>query len=99
MLFLGGTIFFFVGPEAIFGNDCTHGSKTTFIDDLYSTSQEAYGTFCQGGCGCAVDNASDLYSELKNSKQSLNLSGTAIKYADCPNITASVEYIEAMSAM
>lgn len=34
--FLGGTIFFFVGPESIFGTDCTHGSKTTLVDDLYN---------------------------------------------------------------
>lgn len=39
VIFLAGTIFFFIGPDAIFGNDCTSGSKTTLINDLYSTSQ------------------------------------------------------------
>jgi len=38
VVFLAGTIFFFVGPEAIFGTDCTSGSKTTLINDLYKTS-------------------------------------------------------------
>ena len=28
LAFIGGTIFFFVGPEAIFGTDCKQGSKT-----------------------------------------------------------------------
>lgn len=37
--FLAGTIFFFVGPETIFGTDCTQGSKTTLVNDLYATSQ------------------------------------------------------------
>jgi len=46
VVFLAGTIFFFVGPEAIFGTDCTSGSKTTLINELYSTSQDAYSTFC-----------------------------------------------------
>jgi hypothetical protein len=39
VLFLGATIFFFVGPEVIFGTDCSKGAKTTFIDSLYNTSQ------------------------------------------------------------
>lgn len=38
VVFLAGTIFFFVGPEAIFGTDCTSGSKTTLINELYATS-------------------------------------------------------------
>lgn len=38
IIFFAGTIFFFVGPESIFGNDCTQGSKTSLIQDLYSTS-------------------------------------------------------------
>jgi hypothetical protein len=38
IVFLAGTIFFFIGPENIFGNDCTQGSKTSLIQDLYSTS-------------------------------------------------------------
>lgn len=38
LLFLGGGIFFFLGPEAIFGTDCTNGSKTTLISDLYNFS-------------------------------------------------------------
>jgi hypothetical protein len=37
-LFLGATIFFFVGPQAIFGLDCKSGSKTTLINDLYNFS-------------------------------------------------------------
>ena len=28
LLFLSGGIFFFIGPEAIFGTDCESGSKT-----------------------------------------------------------------------
>lgn len=36
LIFLGGTIFLFVGPEMIFGTDCTHGAKTNLIRDLYN---------------------------------------------------------------
>lgn len=39
VIFLGATIFFFVGPEAIFGTDCTNGSKTDLVQNLYATSQ------------------------------------------------------------
>lgn len=31
-LFISATIFFFVGPETIFKNDCTQGAKTTLVD-------------------------------------------------------------------
>lgn len=38
-IFLGGTIFFFVGPHAIFGTDCTNGSKTDIVKELYNLDQ------------------------------------------------------------
>lgn len=97
ILFLTATVLFFVGPELIFGADCTKGARTFFIDDLYNTSQQAYATFCRSNCGCAVENTSDLYRQLKSS--GLNTSGTAIKYMDCANVTASVEFTETLAAL
>jgi hypothetical protein len=38
VIFLASTIFFYVGPQAIFGNNCQSGSKTTLINDLYNFS-------------------------------------------------------------
>ena len=31
LIFVGGTIFFMVGPEAIFGTNCQQGSKSDLI--------------------------------------------------------------------
>lgn len=61
IIFLAATIFFFVGPETIFGTDCTNGSKTDLVKSLYQTSDEAYQKFCRPGCGCALDPKSELY--------------------------------------
>lgn len=46
LAFGGATIFFFVGPEAIFGSDCTHGSKTSLIEELYELNNVAKDEFC-----------------------------------------------------
>ena len=46
LAFAGATIFFFVGPEAIFGSDCTHGSKTSLIEELYELNNVAKDEFC-----------------------------------------------------
>ena len=32
--FLAGSIFFFVGPQTIFGKDCHKGTQSTLIEDL-----------------------------------------------------------------
>ena len=42
VLFLVATVFFFVGPQIIFGDDCRTGAKTSLIDSLYNTSQAVY---------------------------------------------------------
>ena len=54
LLFLGSAIFFFVGPQTIFGADCTKGSKTALVDELYETSTEAYNIFCTKDCPCSL---------------------------------------------
>jgi hypothetical protein len=65
VVFLSGTIFFFIGPENIFGNDCTQGSKTSLIQDLYLTSTEAYDLFCHDRCPCKItDKNSALYANV-----------------------------------
>jgi hypothetical protein len=51
---MAATIFFFVAPDSILGNNCRNGAKTTIIDDAYNTSQIAYGSFCKD-CGCNVN--------------------------------------------
>jgi hypothetical protein len=67
IFFLAATIFFFVGPQTIFGTDCKNGSKTTLVKELFDTSNEAYGNFCQDGCPCKInDKSSDLYLNLTN---------------------------------
>jgi hypothetical protein len=30
--FIGGTVFFFVGPQTIFGTSCMHGGQTMLVD-------------------------------------------------------------------
>ena len=39
ILFVGGTIFFFVGPQTIFGADCTKGTQSTLVEDLYAVTK------------------------------------------------------------
>lgn len=46
VLFTAGTIFFFIGPQTIFGTDCTRGSKTTLVDELYNLTNVAKNNFC-----------------------------------------------------
>ena len=55
LIFLAGAIFFFVGPEAIFGTDCQHGSKTELVAELYKLNVEADSTFCSADCECYLD--------------------------------------------
>lgn len=101
--FLAATIFFFVGPETIFGTDCTSGSKTTLVDDLYKTSIEAYGKFCQTGCECYIsDTNSELYKRViaGEGKTSTDSKGPT-KVGDCPagvmtNSTTNIEIIAAL---
>ena len=67
VVFLAGTIFFFVGPETIFGTDCKTGSKTTLINELYAASDEAYKNFCTTDCPCYIkDKNSYLYTLVNN---------------------------------
>lgn len=58
-LFVGATIFFFVGPETIFKDDCKHGSKTTLVDELYNISQKAQKEFCVGTCPCFINSTNE----------------------------------------
>lgn len=96
VVFLAGTIFFFVGPETIFGTDCTTGSKTTLIADLYKTSQEAYGIFCTSTCKCNIKDPNSYLAKTLPAE----VQGTdAIKYGDCPNPVSAAENIEIMVAL
>lgn len=38
ILFAGSTIFFFVGPSSIIGDNCQEGSKTMLIQELYNAN-------------------------------------------------------------
>ena len=85
-----------MGPETIFGTDCTNGSKTDLIQDLYQTSDEAYSKFCQNDCPCNLDQTSDLYQELSKYPQ-LNLTGDIKKVGDCKSMTSSSENIDVIA--
>jgi hypothetical protein len=99
VIFLGGTIFFFVGPEAIFGTDCTQGSKTDLINNLYATSDEAYKVFCTDNCPCQLDTGSELYNELTTTVPAFNFTGNATKFADCPTFNSTTENIDVLAAI
>ena len=100
VIFLGGTIFFFVGPQAIFGTDCTQGSKTDLINNLYATSDEAYKVFCSDNCPCQLDKGSDLYINELSKIQTFNISDAGVtKYADCPTIDTNNENIDVLAAI
>ena len=84
LVFLGATIFFFVGPEAIFGTDCTTGSKTDLVQSLYRTSDEAYSMFCREKCACKInDKNSELYQVLSDPDLNYKLDGEITKFGDC----------------
>ena len=88
---MGATIFFFVGPEAIFGTDCTNGSKTDLVQSLYRASDEAYSKFCKADCPCQIKNYnSELYQVLSDPDLNLKLDGNVTKFGDCPNVDSSV---------
>ena len=84
-LFLGGAIFFFVGPHTIFGDDCTKGTQATLIEDLYSLSVVSNNEFCKG-CGCNI-NVTNINSDLaiSLSKKGYNFSSSfaPTRYQDC----------------
>lgn len=54
-LFVSATIFFFVGPETIFKNDCTSGAKIDIVDQLYNLSLKANKEFCTTKCPCFLN--------------------------------------------
>ena len=96
LFFLGATIFFFVGPQAIFGTDCTQGSKTTLVNDLYATSVEGY-KLCTTECPCNIkDKTSELYNRVSPTGDT---SGTAEKFGDCTTIKSSTTNIEILAAL
>ena len=67
-LFVSATIFFFVGPETIFKNDCTSGSKITLVDELYNLSTKASKDFCTTKYPCFINSTntgSFLATKLK----------------------------------
>lgn len=98
LIFLGAAIFFFVGPQAIFGADCTKGSKTTLVDELYATSNSAYGIFCTDKCPCNVkDHNSELYNYLNNINGTAMADDGAIKYGDCKERVGNDADIEILS--
>ncbi len=70
-LFLGACIFFFVGPEAIFGADCKHGSKTSLIADLYGFSNEASTVLCKS-CQCYVKDSDSFLKTYLTQNQFTN---------------------------
>lgn len=108
IVFLAGTIFFFVGPETIFGTDCKTGSKTTLINELYAASDEAYKNFCTDACPCYIkDKTSPLYALVNNPNRpdgkAPNIAPTAdkgkIKYGDCKGVQSSSTTIEILAAI
>lgn len=71
-LFVSATIFFFVGPETIFKNDCTAGSKITLVDELYNLSTKASKDFCTTKYPCFINSTntgSFLATKLKEEKK------------------------------
>ena len=70
LAFIGGTIFFFVGPEAIFGVDCKQGSKTDLVKDLYEINIKATNTLCTEDCPCFIEtkNLNTTLTDLLASK-------------------------------
>lgn len=83
IFFLAATIFFFVGPETIFGTDCQNGSKTTLVKELFQTSDEAYQKFCHDACPCRInDKNSELYKNLTTAG-GYSIDGDAEKFGDC----------------
>ena len=102
-IFFGATIFFFVGPQAIFGTDCTSGSKTELVRSLYATSDEAYSKFCKQDCPCLLeDKNSELYQILSDPDLNMQLDGKNRKFVDCinaTNVTSSIENIDVMAAL
>lgn len=97
LFFLGATIFFFVGPQAIFGTDCTQGSKTTLVNDLYATSVEGY-KLCTADCPCNIkDTNSELYNRV-NPTGSVATTG-AEKFGDCKTYQSSTTNIEILAAL
>jgi hypothetical protein len=102
VIFLGATIFFFVGPEAIFGTDCTSGSKTNLINDLYATSDEAYAKFCRQPCPCQLDTTSELYTVLSDPDLGMWVNGTKTKFSDCRDVvdvSSTEENINVLAAL
>lgn len=98
LFFLGATIFFFVGPQAIFGTDCTQGSKTTLINDLYATSVEGYKLLCTADCPCNIkDTNSELFNRV-NPKGKISSTGVE-KFGDCSGIQSSTANIEILAAL
>lgn len=55
VLFTAGTVFFFVGPQAIFGTDCKQGSKTTLVNELYNLTNNAKDNFCTDSYQCYIN--------------------------------------------
>lgn len=90
VFFLAATIFFFVGPEAIFGTDCTSGSKTTLINELYQTSNEADQKFClQGGCACKITPGSELHTRVSANPNANIAADGKSKFGDCDGVTST----------
>lgn len=102
LVFLAATIFFFVGPETIFGTDCTQGSKTTIVSNLYSLSQDAYSNFCTNNCPCNIDNqGSDLAITLNAQLPNANTNSPSgvVKFGDCPSFSNSLPNAQILSAL
>jgi hypothetical protein len=98
LIFLAATIFFFVGPEAIFGTDCTQGSKTTLINDLYTTSVDAYKSLCVT-CPCKIQDQNSALYKLVSATGKLDPVNGFEKYGDCLNIPSTVANVEIMAAL
>lgn len=82
-LFIGATIFFFVGPETIFKDDCKHGSKTTLVDELYNISQTAQKQFCVGNCSCYFNSTNEksyLADWIRNNTANYNITTVDVNF-------------------
>ena len=86
VVFLAGTIFFFVGPHTIFGTSCQHGAKTTLIDNLYDLNSNATKDFGNASCQIFLkteNTNSELAAYLNASGKNITTNNGHVNYQSC----------------
>lgn len=76
LIFVAGTIFFFIAPETIIGKTCDHSYKTDLVDELYALNIEAQNTFCSPSCECYLNETAEGADNLQEILESNDLSYT-----------------------